>query len=101
MQPATPVAKFINDSIDMLEQYGSGVAGCIYNDAIKERDFSSYGYGYGYGSYGSYGHYGHYGQYGHYGSYGKYGKYGKDPAPDGEEIPRPEEAWKEDKGVEA
>ena len=70
-------AKYINDSVDMLEGYGSGLLGCIFNDAIKARDFSSSGYGYGYGSYGSYGHYGHYGHYGRYGSYNKYGSYGK------------------------
>ena len=67
-------AKYINDSIDMLDQYGSGVLGCVYNDAVKEKEFVSYGSGsYGYGNYG----YGNYGHYGHYGSYGKYGKYGK------------------------
>ena len=70
-------AKYINDSIDMLEGYGSGLLGCIFNDAIKARDFSSSGYGYGYGQYGSYGHYGHYGHYARYGSYNKYGSYGK------------------------
>lgn len=60
-------AKYINDSIDMLEEYGSGVLGCIYNDAIKERESIISGYGrYGYETYGKY-----------YGSYGKYGKYGK------------------------
>lgn len=58
-------AKYINDSIDMLEEYGSGVAGCIYNDAIKDESFVSSGYGhYGYGGYGKYGKYGNYGKYG-------------------------------------
>lgn len=65
-------AKYINDSIDMLEEYGSGVVGCIYNDAIKDQEFVPFGYGhYGYGTYGNY-----------YGSYGKYGKYGKNDRSD-------------------
>ena len=75
-------AKYINDTIDLLEGYDANVMGCIYNDATKDRDFvtANYGYGYGYG-YGSYGNYGHYGSsrsgYGKYGRYSKYGKYGK------------------------
>ena len=73
-------AKYINDSIDMLNNYGSGLLGCLYNDAIREREFSSSGYGYGYG-YGSHSGYGGYGSYNRYGSYGKYGKY--DHRPDG------------------
>ena len=80
----TAEAKYINDSIDMLEAYGSGLLGCVYNDAIKVRDFStSGGYGYNYSRYGSYSHYGH------YGSYEKYGNYQKsrqaDPIPSTEE----------------
>ena len=77
----TAEAKYINDSIDMLNNYGSGLLGCVYNDAIREHESNSsnygYGYGYGYGKYGGYGHYGSYGGYGHYGKYGSYGKYGK------------------------
>ena len=68
-------AKYINDSIDLIGEYGTDLVGFVYNDAIKERDFSTAGYGYG--QYGSYGHYGHYGSYGRYGAYGKYGSYGK------------------------
>lgn len=78
----TAQVKFINDTIDMLNAYGEGCLGCVFNDVMTmEEVFSSsygsgYGYGYGYGSkrYG-YGHYG-YGKYGSYGHYGKYGKYG-------------------------
>ena len=71
-------AKYINDAIDLISESGTDLVGCVYNDAIKERDFSTTGYGYGqYGSYGHYGHYGHYGSYGRYGTYGKYGAYGK------------------------
>lgn len=57
--------RFINDSIDMLEGYGSGLLGCVYNDAIRERGFVSTGQNYGYG-------YGY-----HYDGYGKYGNYHK------------------------
>ena len=59
--------KYINDAVDMLEGYGSGLLGCVYNDAIQDRGFvpgsygSGYGYGYGYGRYNEgYGKYGHY-----------------------------------------
>ena len=59
--------RFINDAVDMLEGYGSGLLGCVLNDAIQDRGFVSgnYGYGYGYGYGRGYGHYGE-GQYGHY-----------------------------------
>lgn len=58
-------AKYINDSIDMLDEYGTEVLGCIYNDAIKDQGLTSSGYGrYGYGGYGKYGKYGNYGKYG-------------------------------------
>ena len=70
-------AKYINDTIDLINEYDAGLVGCVYNDAIKERDFNTSGYGYGqYSSYGGYGSYGHYGHYGRYGTYGKYGAYG-------------------------
>lgn len=58
--------KYINDSIDMLNEYGSGVLGCIYNDAVKKRDYSTTGSGYNYGKYNGYGEYGNYGKYGKY-----------------------------------
>ena len=57
-------AKYINDTIDMLDAYGEGLIGCIFNDVVSAREILSSGYGYGYG----------YG-YGRYGKYGKYGKY--------------------------
>ena len=37
---------FINDTIDMLNSYGSGVAGCIFNDVYTSGTLSSSGYGY-------------------------------------------------------
>lgn len=61
------LAKYINDSIDMLNGYGNGLLGCIFNDVMNGRSVLSSGYGYGYG-YG-YGKYGKYGRYGHYGVY--------------------------------
>ena len=60
-------AQYINDSIDMLSEYGNGIIGCVFNNVNEENKIISslsYGYGYGYG-------------YGYkYSSYGKYGKYG-------------------------
>lgn len=48
-------AKYINDAIDLLESYECRPLGCIYNDAIRQKDLlaSAYGYGsnYGYGKY--------------------------------------------------
>ena len=61
-------ARFINDTIDILDNGHSELLGCIFND-VKTGIFSGrsvlggYGYRYGYGRYGRYG-------------YGKYG-YGK------------------------
>ena len=59
----------INDTIDMLDEYGKGVLGCVLNDVFQPGIVPGYGYGYGYG-YGGYGKY----RYGKYG-YGKYGSY--------------------------
>lgn len=80
----TAQVKHINDTIDMLNSYGEGCLGCVFNDVVNVEEAltngynSGYGYGYGYG-YGrkrqGYGRYG-YGKYGKYGRYGKYGKYG-------------------------
>ena len=67
--------KYINDAIDMLKGYGSGLLGCVFNDILKGGEVISYGYDYGYG-YG-YGGYYRYGKYERYGKYGKYGKYDK------------------------
>lgn len=62
---------YINDTIDMLDRYGHGLAGCVFNDVlVSGAVFSSgysYGYGYGYG-YGKY-------RYGKYHGYGKYYSY--------------------------
>ena len=67
---------YINDTIDMLNAYGKGVLGAVFNDVYSSKQIISsgygYGYGYGYGKY-SYGKYGLYGKYGHYGIYGRYG----------------------------
>lgn len=72
--------QYINDTIDMLEGYGEGLLGCVFNDVLASSEGFSSGYGYGsYGGYGygSYGRYGKYGKYGAYGAYGSYGAYGK------------------------
>ena len=70
--------KYINDTIDMLNGYGEGLLGCIFNDVLSSGEVLSSGYGYGsYGAYGGYGSYGGYGKYGRYGAYGAYGAYGK------------------------
>ena len=66
-------ARFINDTIDILDGGHSELLGCIFND-VKTGIFSGrsvlggYGYKYGYGRYGRYG----YGKYG----YGKNGQTG-------------------------
>ena len=66
-------ARFINDTIDILDGGHSELLGCIFND-VKTGIFSGrsvlggYGYRYGYGRYGRYG----YGKYG----YGKNGQTG-------------------------
>lgn len=67
----TAQVKFINDTIDMLNSYGEGCLGCVFNDVMTMEEVFSSGYGYGY----RYGRkrYG-YGKYG-YGKYGKYGNY--------------------------
>ena len=39
------LAQNINDSVDILEEYGSGFLGCVLNDMIGS-DFFAYGYGY-------------------------------------------------------
>lgn len=63
---------FINDTIDMLNGYGYGLAGCVFNDVFSGNAVISSGYGYGYGyGYGKYG----YGKYYRYGKYGKYQSY--------------------------
>lgn len=74
---------YINDMIDMLNRYGEGVMGCVFNDVYTGGSVLSSGYGYGYGySYGKY-RYGYgYGKYGHYGKYGKYGNYGHEQQDD-------------------
>lgn len=70
--------KYINDTIDILNDYGDGLLGCIFNDVFSTGEVLSSGYGYGnYGGYGSYGGYGRYGKYGNYGKYGAYGAYAK------------------------
>lgn len=53
-QNLVPV-KYINDTIDMLNSYGKGLLGCVFND-VRGADggVSSY---YGYGEYGRYGRY--------------------------------------------
>lgn len=63
----------INDTIDMLNMYGQGVIGCVFNDVkkIDIPELSDYGYGYGYGKYRKYGSY-------RYGSYAKRQKELKD-----------------------
>lgn len=65
----------INDAIDVLENSGSKLLGCIYNDVrtgvFSGRKSWGYGYGYGYGYRYGYG-YGRYHRYG-YGAYGRYG----------------------------
>lgn len=59
----------INDVIDMLNGYNSGLIGCVFNNVFSSATVinASYGYGYGY-------HYG-YKAYGKYGSYSKYNAY--------------------------
>ena len=59
---------YINDTIDMLEHYGSGLIGCVFNDVYSGESVISYDYGYGryfYGKYYSYGSYHRYGSYYH------------------------------------
>ena len=71
-------ARFINDTIDMLEKTGKPVMGCIFNNVrpgilntiLHGGNAGRYGYGYGYGYYGKYG-------YGHYGAYDKNRKGGR------------------------
>lgn len=58
---------YINDTIDMLDRYGHGLAGCVFNDVLVSGAVFSSGYGYGYG-YGKY-------RYGKYHGYGKYHSY--------------------------
>lgn len=50
--------------LDMLDRYGKGLLGCVFNDVLVSGAIISSGYGYGYG----------YGRY-HYGKYYGYGKY--------------------------
>lgn len=60
---------YINDTIDMLDRYGHGLAGCVFNDVLVGGAVLSSGYGYGYGyGYGKY-------RYGRYHGYGKYHSY--------------------------
>ena len=60
---------YINDTIDMLDRYGHGLAGCVFNDVLISGAVFSSGYGYGYGyEYGKY-------RYGKYHGYGKYHSY--------------------------
>ena len=80
VRQSTASARYINDTIDVLDNGHSELLGCVYND-VKTRVFSGKrvfgiygGYKYGYGRYGRYG----YGRYG-YGRYG-YGKYDSVPA---------------------
>ncbi|MEE1031461.1 MAG: polysaccharide biosynthesis tyrosine autokinase [Ruminococcus sp.] len=56
----TALAKHINDTIDALNNAGSTVIGCIFNDAIVRVEDRVTQYRYG-------GHYGHYGYGGRYG----------------------------------
>lgn len=69
-------SKSINDAIDVLDEDGRRVIGCVFNNVHSGNILRGYGYGryrrYGYGSYGKYG-YGGYGKYG-YGQYGRYGR---------------------------
>lgn len=69
------LAKYINDSIDIIEGYDCRLLGCVFNDVPGRSGILTSGYGYGYGySYG-YGYGYGYGRYGKYGKYGKYGSY--------------------------
>lgn len=60
------LAKDINDAVDALENTGTKLLGCIFNDATSSfsEGVSRYGYGgyYGYGRYGRYGYGGAYGK---------------------------------------
>ena len=60
------LAKDINDAVDALENTGTRLLGCIFNDATSGfvEKVSRYGYGgyYGYGRYGRYGYGGAYGK---------------------------------------
>ncbi len=64
----TAQVKYINDTIDMLNSYGEGCLGCVFNDVMTMEEVFSSGYGAGYGYRYSRKHYG-------YGKYGKYGNY--------------------------
>ncbi len=87
----------LNDTADMLNNYGNGLMGCIFNNvhssAVVININYGYGYHYGYSRYGSYGkyrkysdykrygHYGHYGYgYNHYSHYNHYNHYGPESA---------------------
>lgn len=61
-QNRVPV-KYINDTIDMLNGYGTGLMGCILNNVVTGGEFFTSGYGYGYGYTYKYGRYGKYGKY--------------------------------------
>ena len=75
-QNATKVP-YINDAIDMLNSYGSGLLGCVYNDVYSNSALINSGYGYGYGYKYGYGYrYGKYYRYGRNRGYGDYYRYG-------------------------
>lgn len=59
---------YINDTIDMLNSYGKGLIGCVFNDVFSGSALLSSGYGYSYGYGYGYGRY----RYGKYYGYGKY-----------------------------
>lgn len=60
------LAKDINDAVDVLDNSGTRLLGCVFNDATDSLSDGVRGYGYG-RAYG-------YGRYGHYGYGGAYGK---------------------------
>ncbi|MDO4748799.1 MAG: AAA family ATPase [Eubacteriales bacterium] len=61
----------LNDTIDMLNKYNSGLCGFVFNDVYSAMSIINIGYG----SYNSYNRYGKYGKYSRYNKYSKYGAY--------------------------
>ena len=65
----------IADGIQSVSNYGTEIAGCIFN-GMDSSSMSNRSY-YRYGKYGRYGRYSRYGRYGRYGGYGRYSRYGR------------------------